>query len=159
MRELLYLKDEQIKEFIEKLFLSYRDTFSDSKSVLDKYSLGIAHNKVLHILSTYEGITIGELLNKLKITKQSLNRILRDLIKIDLIMFKKDQKDTRVKHVYLNEKGKKIFEEIFSKQKKRIYDALLNSSAKEVIDFNNVLKKLIKSNERIWVAYISGRWR
>tara|TARA_B100001540_G_scaffold299813_1_gene304668 strand:- start:3904 stop:4353 length:450 start_codon:yes stop_codon:yes gene_type:complete len=149
MRELLYLKDEQIKEFIEKLFLSYRDTFSDSKSVLDKYSLGIAHNKVLHILSTYEGITIGELLNKLKITKQSLNRILRDLIKIDLIVFKKDQKDTRVKHVYLNEKGKKIFEEIFSKQKKRIYNALLNSSAKEVIDFNNVLKKLIKSNERI----------
>ena len=149
MRELLYLKDEQIKEFIEKLFLSYRDTFSDSKSVLDKYSLGIAHNKVLHILSTYEGITIGELLNKLKITKQSLNRILRDLIKIDLIIFKKDQKDTRVKHVYLNEKGKKIFEEIFSKQKKRIYNALLNSSAKEVVDFNNVLKKLINSDERI----------
>ena len=68
MKELLYLKDEQIKEFIEKLFLSYRDTFSDSKSVLNKYSLGIAHNKVLHILSTYEGITIGELLTKLKIT-------------------------------------------------------------------------------------------
>ena len=119
MRELLYLKDEQIKEFIEKLFLSYRDTFSDSKSVLDKYSLGIAHNKVLHILSTYKGITIGELLNKLKITKQSLNRILRDLIKIDVITFQKDQKDTRVKHVYLNAKGEKIFDEIFSKQKKK----------------------------------------
>ena len=149
MKELLYLKDEQIKEFIERLFLSYRDTFSDSKSVLDKYSLGIAHNKVLHILSAYEGITIGELLNKLKITKQSLNRILRDLIKHGLIKFKKDPKDTRVKHVYLNDKGKKIFEEIFSKQKKRIYNALLNSSAKEVVDFNNVLKKLIKSDERI----------
>ena len=119
MKELLYLKDDQIKEFIEKLFLSYRDTFSDSKSVLNKYSLGIAHNKVLHILSTYEGITIGELLTKLKITKQSLNRILRDLIKIDLIRFKKDSKDSRVKHVYLNEKGEKIFNEIFSKQKKK----------------------------------------
>ncbi len=149
MRELLYLKDEQIKEFIEKLFLSYRDTFSDSKIVLDKYSLGIAHNKVLHILSIYEGITIGELLNKLKITKQSLNRILRDLIKLDLLIFKKDAKDTRVKHVYLNEKGEKIFNEIFSKQKKRIYKALLSSSAKEVVDFNNVLKKLINSDERI----------
>ena len=149
MKELLYLKDEQIKEFIEKLFLSYRDTFSDSKTVLNKYSLGIAHNKVLHIVSTYKGITIGELLNKLKITKQSLNRILRDLIKIDVIKFKKDSKDTRVKHVYLNEKGEKIFDEIFSKQKKRIYNALLNSSAQEVVDFNNVLKKLIKSNERI----------
>ena len=149
MKELLYLKDEQIKEFIEKLFLSYRDTFSDSKSVLDKYSLGIAHNKVLHILSTYKGITIGELLNKLKITKQSLNRILRDLIKIDVIRFEKDSKETRVKHVYLNDKGEKIFNEIFSKQKKRIYKALLSSSAREVVDFNKVLKKLINSDERI----------
>ena len=72
MRELLYLKDEQIKEFIEKLFLSYRDTFSDSKTVLNKYSLGIAHNKVLHILSTHKGITIGKLLNKLKIQKNKV---------------------------------------------------------------------------------------
>ena len=149
MRELLYLKDEQIKEFIEKLFLSYRDTFSDSKTVLNKYSLGIAHNKVLHIVSAYKGITIGELLNKLKITKQSLNRILRDLIKINVITFKKDSRDTRVKHVYLNEKGEKIFNEIFTKQKKRIYNALLSSSPKEVVDFNNVLKKLINSDERI----------
>ena len=149
MKELLYLKDEQIKEFIEKLFLTYRDTFSDSKTILNKYSLGIAHNKVLHILSTYKGITIRELLNKLKITKQSLNRILRDLIKIDIVTFKKDSKDTRVKHVYLNEKGEKIFYEIFSKQKKRIYNALLNSSAKEVVDFNRVLNKLINSDERI----------
>ena len=149
MKELLYLKDEQIKEFIEKLFLTYRDTFSDSKSVLNKYSLGIAHNKVLHILSTYKGITIGELLDKLKITKQSLNMILRDLIKLDVLTFQKDSKDTRIKHVYLNEKGEKIFNEIFSKQKKRIYNALLNSSAKEVVDFNKVLKKLINPDERI----------
>ena len=149
MKELLYLKDEQIKEFIEKLFLSYRDTFSESKAVLNKYSLGIAHNKVLHILSTYKGITIGELLNKLQITKQSLNRVLRDLIKIDVINFKKNSKDTRIKHVYLNEKGEKIFDEIFSKQKKRIYNALLNSSSKEVVDFNKVLKRLISSDERI----------
>ena len=90
-----------------------------------------------------------ELLNKLKITKQSLNRILRDLIKIDLIKYERDSKDTRVKHVYLNDKGKKIFDEIFSIQKKRIYNALLNSSAKEVVNFNNVLKKIINSNERI----------
>ena len=149
MKELLYLKDEQIKEFIEKLFLSYRDTFLDSKVVLNKYSLGIAHNKVIHILSNNKGITIGELLNKLKITKQSLNRILRDLIKIDLIKYERDSKDTRVKHVYLNDKGEKIFDEIFSIQKKRIYNALLNSSAKEVVNFNNVLKKIINSNERI----------
>ena len=143
MKELLYLKDEQIKEFIEKLFLSYRDTFLDSKVVLNKYSLGIAHNKVIHILSNNKGITIGELLNKLKITKQSLNRILRDLIKIDLIKYERDSKDTRVKHVFLNNKGKKIFDEIFEIQKKRIYNALLNSKSEEVLNFDNVLSKII----------------
>ena len=149
MKELLYLKDDQLKEFIEKIHMSYRETFSDAKKVLDKYSIGVAHHKVINLISLYEGITISELLKKLKITKQSLNRILRDLIRNDLIIFKKDLKDTRVKHVYLNNRGKKIFEEIFSKQKKRIYNALLNSSAKEVVDFNNVLNKLIKSDERI----------
>ena len=58
MKELLYLKDAQLKELIEKLFISYRETFSDSKKTLDKYSIGIAHHKVLHLLSMYNGITI-----------------------------------------------------------------------------------------------------
>jgi DNA-binding MarR family transcriptional regulator len=91
----------------------------------------------------YEGISISELLKRLKVTKQSLNRVLKDLIKIEAIIFKKDQQDTRVKHIFLNEKGKKIFKEIFEVQKKRIYNALLNSSSEEVINFDNVLKKII----------------
>ena len=143
MKELLYLKDEQLKDLIEKLFVSYRETFSDSKKILDKYSIGLAHNKVIHLLSMYEGISISELLKRLKITKQSLNRVLRDLIKLDIIIFKKNDQDTRVKHVFLNEKGKKIFEEIFNSQKKRIYNALLNSRSEEVINFDNVLTKII----------------
>ena len=143
MKELLYLKDDQLKELIEKLFISYRETFSDSKKVLNKYSIGLAHQKVIHLLSMYEGISISELLKRLKVTKQSLNRVLKDLIKIEAIIFKKDQQDTRVKHIFLNEKGKKIFKEIFEVQKKRIYNALLNSSSEEVINFDNVLKKII----------------
>ena len=143
MKELLYLKDEQLKDLIEKLFIGYREIFSDSKKVLDKYSIGLAHNKVIHLLSMYEGISISELLKRLKVTKQSLNRVLRDLIKIEAILFKKDEQDTRVKHLYLNEKGKKIFNEIFEIQKKRIYNALLNSSSEEVINFDKVLKKII----------------
>ena len=108
MKELLYLKDDQLKDLIEKLFVSYRETFSDSKMILDKYSIGLAHHKVIHLLSMYEGISISELLKRLKVTKQSLNRVLKDLIKLEVITFKKDQQDTRVKHVFLNEKGKKI---------------------------------------------------
>ena len=143
MKKLLYLKDSQLKEFIERLFTSYRESFADAKKILDKYSIGIAHHKVLHLLSMYEGITISELLKKLKITKQSLNRVLKDLIKLEIISFKKDQQDARVKHIFLNDKGREIFEEIFITQKKRIYNALLNSSSQEVLSFDNVLKKII----------------
>ena len=143
MRELLYLKDEQIKDFIEKIFIVYRDSFSDAKIALNKHTIGIAHHKVIHLLSMYDGITISDLLKKLKITKQSLNRILKDLIKLDAIIFKKDDQDTRIKHVFLNDKGKKIFNEIFDLQKKRIYNAFLSSNSEEVLNFDSVLSKII----------------
>ena len=143
MKELLYLKDEQLKDLIEKLFIGYRETFSDSKKVLNKYSIGLAHNKVIHLLSMYEGISISELLERLKVTKQSLNRVLKDLIKLEIVIFNKDETDTRIKHIFLNEKGKKIFKEIFEIQKKRIYNALLNSSSQEVLNFDEVLKRII----------------
>ena len=143
MKELLYLKDNQLKQLIEKIFTSYRESFADARKTLDKYSIGIAHHKVLHLLSMYRGITISELLKKLKVTKQSLNRVLRDLIKLETIFFEKDQRDTRMKHIFLNDKGEKIFEEIFTIQKKRIYNALLNSSPDQVLNFDNVLKKMI----------------
>ena len=112
MKKLLYLKDHELKQYIEKIFMGYRETVSDAKKVLDKYSIGVAHNKVIHLISLYEGITISELLKKLKITKQSLNRVLKDLIKLKAINYKKDEKDTRIKHVYLTEYGIKLFEEI-----------------------------------------------
>jgi len=143
MKELLYLKDEQLKHLIEKLFISNRETFSDAKKVLDRHSIGLAHHKVIHLLSMYQGISISELLKRLKVTKQSLNRVLKDLIKLEILTFKKDDEDTRVKHIFLNEKGEKLFDEIFDLQKKRIYNALLKSSSEEVINFDNVLNKII----------------
>ena len=147
MKKLLYLKDHQLKEYIEKIFNGYRETVADAKKVLDKHALGTAHNKVIHLISLYEGITISSLLRKLKVTKQSLNRVLNDLVEIKAIEFKRDEIDTRVKHVYLTEEGKKIFNEIFSAQKKRIYDAFLSSESNDVISFDKVLKKII--NEKL----------
>ena len=147
MKKLLYLKDHQLKEYIEKIFNGYRETVADAKNVLDKHSLGTAHNKVIHLISLYEGITISTLLRKLKVTKQSLNRVLNDLTEIRAIEFKRDEIDTRVKHVFLTEEGKKIFDEIFSAQKKRIYDAFLSSESSEVVSFDKVLKKII--NEKL----------
>ena len=147
MKKLLYLKDHQLKEYIEKIFNGYRETVADAKKVLDKHALGTAHNKVIHLISLYEGITISSLLRKLKVTKQSLNRVLNDLVEIKAIEFKRDEIDTRFKNVYLTEEGKKIFDEIFSAQKKRIYDAFLSSESDDVISFDKVLKKII--NEKL----------
>ena len=143
MKDLLYLKDEQIKDFIQLLFYAYRETFSDPKKILSKKFFGPAHLRSLNLIERHPGISLSELIFKLKITKQSLNRILRDLIKINAIYFKKNEKDTRLKHIFLSEKGEKIFNEIFSMQKKRIYKALLESTSEEVLYFNKVLKKII----------------
>ena len=143
MDKLLYLRDAQIKDFIEKLFYAYRETVADPKKVLNKHSLGIAHLKALHLISNYEGLTITELILKLKITKQSLNRVLQELYKNNVIIYKKGQEDSRRKHVYLSAKGKILSNEIFYEQKKRIYKALKNSSSNAVLNFNEVIQKII----------------
>ena len=143
MRDLLYLKDDQIKDFIEQIFYAYRETYSDPKKILKKYSFGTAHHRVIHLIERHKGITISGLLSKLKITKQSLNRVLRDLIKNKAVFIKKGEVDSRQRHIFLNEKGKKLFDEIFFEQKKRIYNALKTSDADSVIKFKSVLEKII----------------
>ena len=143
MKKLLYLKDHELKQYIEKIFTGYRQTVSDAKKVLDKYSIGVAHNKVIHLISLYEGITISELLKKLKVTKQSLNRVLRDLIKSKMIKQEKAKSNTRKKNLFLDKEGKIFFESVYNKQRKRIFNALKNSSADSVIKFKEVLKKIV----------------
>ena len=143
MRDLLYLKDDQIKDFIEQIFYAYRETYSDPKKILKRYSFGTAHHKAIHLIEKHEGITVSGLLSKLKITKQSLNRVLRDLIKNKTIIMKKGEVDSRQKRIFLNDKGKKLFEEIFFEQKKRIYNALKKSDSDSVIKFKNILSKII----------------
>ena len=143
MRNLLYLKDDQIKDFIEQIFYAYRETYSDPKKILKKYFFGTAHHRAIQLIERHEGLTVTDLLNKLKVTKQSLNRVLKDLLKNKTILLKKGEIDSRQRQIYLNEKGKKLFEEIFSQQKKRIYNALRDSDSDSVIKFKNVLKKII----------------
>jgi len=143
MKDLLYLKDDQIKEFIEHIFYAYRETYSDPKKILKKHSFGTAHHRAIHLIERNNGITISGLLKKLKITKQSLNRVIRDLIKNKTIYIKKGEIDSRQRQVFLNEKGKKLFDEIFNEQKKRIYNALKNSDSDSVIKFKNVLHKIV----------------
>ena len=143
MKDLLYLKDEQIKEFIQLLYYAYRETFSDPKEVLSKKFFGPAHLRALNLIEGNPGINLGELIFKLKVTKQSLNRVLRDLIKSKMIKQVQDEHDTRRKNLFLDKDGIVFFETVYNTQKKRIFNALKNSNSDSVINFKGVLKKII----------------
>ena len=145
MKELLYLKDEQIKEFIQLLFYAYRETFSDPKKILSEKSFGPAHLRAMNLIERNPGTNLGELMFQLKISKQSLNRVLRDLIKTKMIKQIKDEEDTRKKNLFLDKEGKVFFEKIYESQKKRIFNALKNSEPDSVIKFKEVLNKIINA--------------
>jgi DNA-binding MarR family transcriptional regulator len=143
MKDLLYLKDEQIKDFIQLLFYAYRETSTDPKDILAKKFFGLAHLRSLNLIERNPGISLGELMFKLKVTKQSLNRVLRDLIKSKMIKQEKDENDTRKKNLFLNKEGRIFFETVYNAQKKRVFNALKNSSSDSVIRFKEVLKKIV----------------
>ena len=143
MKDLLYLKDDQIKEFIQLLYYAYRETFSDPKEILSKNFFGAAHLRAIHLIERNPGINLGELIFKLKVTKQSLNRVLRDLIESKMIKQIQDDTDTRKKNLFLDKEGKVFFESVYIAQKKRIFNALKSSNSDSVIKFKEVLKKII----------------
>ena len=143
MKELLYLKDEQIKEFIQLLFYAYRETFSDPKDILSKKFFGPAHLRALNLIERNPGINLGDLIFSLKVTKQSLNRVLRDLINAKMIKQIKDESDTRKKNLFLDKEGKVFFDAVYNSQKKRIFNALKNSNSDSVIKFKEVLKRIV----------------
>jgi len=147
MKNLLYLRDDQIKDCIQLLLYAYRETFSDPNEILKKNSLGAAHYRTLHLIERNQGISVSELLVKLKITKQSLSRVLRDLKKSKIIKQIKDQNDSRRKLLYLDQVGEKFYNEVFETQKKRIFNALKNSDSESVLRFKEVLKKIINGKK------------
>ena len=110
---------------------------------MSKKFFGPAHLRALHLIESNPGINLGELIFKLKVTKQSLNRVLRDLIKSKMIKQIQDENDTRKKNLFLDKEGKVFFETVYNSQKKRIFNALKNSSSDSVINFKGVLKKII----------------
>ena len=143
MKELLYLKDEQIKDFIQLLFYAYRETVADPKKILTQNSFGPAHLRALNLIERNPGTCLGELMYQLKITKQSLNRVLRDLLKSKMIKQIKDEEDTRKKNIFLDTDGKVFFDKIYEAQKKRIFNALKSSKPESVIKLKEVLNKII----------------
>ena len=147
MKDLLYLKDEQIKDFIQLLYDDYREISSDPKEILSKKLFGLAHLRALNLIERYPGINPTELIFKLKITKQSLNRVLRELVKMRLVKEIKNEDDTRKKNLMLTKDGQSFFDKLYESQKSRMFYALKKSDPSSVIKFKEVLSNIINGKK------------
>jgi DNA-binding MarR family transcriptional regulator len=143
MHDFLYLRENNIKEIIELMLEAYTNSYSDPYDILKKNSFGKAHHRLICTVDANPGIKVADLIKKLKITKQSLSRVLQELIKKEIISQSKGDMDGRQRFLHLTEKGRKISDEIFHKQKKRILQAFKRSDSNEVLNFKKVLKKII----------------
>ena len=146
MKDFLYLKDDQIREFLELISNTHRNVNTIPKNLLLEKVIGPAHIRTLKKIEKNPGINFSELMFELKVTKQSLNRVLRSLIKHKYIKQKKSNSDTRVKEHFLEQKGKNFYNKVFDLQKKIIMNALIYSDPVSVINFKKVLNKLANDN-------------
>ena len=145
MNDFLYLRENNIKEIIELMLEAYTESYSDPYEILKKNSFGRAHHRLICTVNANPGMKVADLIKKLKITKQSLSRVLQELIKDKIISQSKGEIDGRQRLLHLTEKGEKISEEIFTIQKERILKAFKECDSQEVLNFKKVLKKIINN--------------
>ncbi|MCK5778151.1 MAG: winged helix-turn-helix transcriptional regulator [Rhodospirillales bacterium] len=144
----LFLRDEDLREAIELLFFAYRDFTGEADVVLETYGFGRAHHRIIYFVGANPGITVGELLAILKITKQSLSRVLSQLVEEGFVDQETDQDDRRRRRLYLTEKGRALETELTQRQSKHIADAYRQVGADAVAGFRTVLRGLINEQDR-----------
>lgn len=148
----LFLRDEDLREAIELLFFAYRDFTGEADAILEKFGFGRAHHRVIYFVGANVGISVGELLSILKITKQSLSRVLSQLMDEGFILQETDDKDRRKRRLYLTEKGASLEKELTDQQSQRIASAYSRSGAEAVSGFRTVLRDIINEEDRDRVA-------
>ncbi|MBZ6078182.1 MarR family transcriptional regulator [Microvirga sp. WGZ8] len=140
--------DHPAYDLIELLFFAYRDFVSDPDRILDEYGFGRAHHRVLHFVDRQPGLTIAELLDILRITKQSLNRVLKELIEKRFIESRMGTSDRRQRLLHVTPQGHDLALKLAKLQTKRIARALsdLEPDAKELV--TRYLVRLIDPDDR-----------
>jgi DNA-binding MarR family transcriptional regulator len=115
---------EPIWDVIELLFFAYRDFVSDPDDVLAKFNFGRAHHRVLHFVNRHPGMKVADLLDVLKITKQSLGRVLKQLVDQGYVVQKEGENDRRQRLLYVTPKGEALAMQLAGLQTERIARAL-----------------------------------
>ena len=147
----LFLNEKEIRKIIELMFFSYRDFTSGPDKVLEKIKFGRAHHRVVYFVGKRNNLTIKELLSILQITKQSLSRVLNQLVKEKYIILSIGD-DKRTKKLSLSKKGKELENELLKIQINKIYNVIKNFNEDDINSFKKVLFTMIeKQNQKKFV--------
>ena len=148
------LGDRETVALIEHLFFAYRDFVSDPDALLDQLGFGRAHHRVVHFVGRDPGMTVAQLLDILRITKQSLGRVLKDLIDEGYVFQKEGETDRRQRLLHLTDAGEELRQRLMAPQMSRIRRAVSEASGNGSSSMRNILYHLISPENREGV----GTW-
>ena len=136
---LLFLREEDLRQGIELLFYAYRDFTAEPDAMLARYSFGRAHHRVIYFVGRYPKMTVTELLGILRITKQSLSRVLGQLVRQGFIVQKPGPRDRRQRLLELTASGIELERRLSENQRQRVAKAYREAGAQAVEGFRKVM--------------------
>ena len=144
----LFLREEDLRQGIELLYFAYRDFTAEPDAILAEYGFGRAHHRVIHFVGGNPRITVSELLAILKITKQSLSRVLSQLVREEFIIQHEGKQDRRQRLLELTASGVALEGRLSESQRRRFADAYRNAGAEAVEGYRKVLMGMISEEDR-----------
>ena len=135
--------DDALRDAMELLFFAYRDFTAEPDNILSDYNFGRAHHRVIHFVGRNPGMTVSQLLGILRITKQSLSRVLRELVSDGFIAQDAGPTDRRQRLLRLTEKGRALEVQVSEDQRRRIQRAFTAAGLAGVDGFSRVLNAMI----------------
>ena len=139
----LFLREDELRQGMELLFFAYRDFTAEADAILARYGFGRAHHRVVHFVGRHPRITVGDLLAILHITKQSLSRVLGQLVRQGFIVQHPGPRDRRQRLLELTAKGREIERLVSEPQRRRLARAYREAGAQAVEGFRQVLLGII----------------
>jgi DNA-binding MarR family transcriptional regulator len=143
----LFLREDEVRQGIELLFFAYRDFTAEPDAILAQYGFGRAHYRVIHFVGRHPQMTVSELLGILRITKQSLSRVLAQLIEQEFVFQRPGARDRRQRLLELTPKGCELERQLSEPQRARIANAYRQAGAQAVQGFRRVLLEVIAGEE------------
>jgi DNA-binding MarR family transcriptional regulator len=149
----LFLREEELRQAIEMLFFAYRDFTAEPDQILAQYGFGRAHHRVIYFVGRHPGITVSELLSILAITKQSLSRVLGQLVADGFIRQSPGARDRRQRLLELTQTGQALERRLTENQRTRFARAFREAGAEAVEGFHRVLFNIIDERNRTRFAH------